>query len=569
MSKNYLYSASSISILFLIAQPTTAVAQTSFAPIAAVSQLSEVQPTDWEFLALQSLIDRYDVVTGYSDKTTRIVNSLKIRNCPGCSPLVHPLLPKEETIENPPVRGTVGKIEDFRTVSEDKQFFAFHGNQALTRYEFAAVLNIVLRRVNELIKTRQTEPVSRDDLATLQRLQQDYAAELTTLARRLDNLEARAAQLEANQFSTTTKFSGQTIFAVNGGGFSGSRILDPTGREVTKDQPNPTILYRAAIDFNTSFFGTDLLKVRLDTGSSGSFDNAASVLEPYLGSVLDFSVKPPRDGEFGIGRLYYTFNPFKDFQVSLGPAIMPTDYVDLNSYANVSFLNFSTQALVNNYVLFPINDLSSGAVINWKPSNGSFTIRAMYVAASEANPSNQASNQELRGFSPFTRLLYPNGEGNGSIFGDSYQGTVELEYSPSQAFALRLQYSGGNVFDRRFDVFGANAELALSRRVGIFGRYGYGSYNDTTFGDIEPNYWMAGLTLRNLFVPGAVAGIAAGQPFIESAVGNATQTNFEAFYNFPLSENLGITPLVQVITNPANQDDSTIITGTVRTVFSF
>ena len=144
-----------------------------------------------------------------------------------------------------------------------------------------------------------------------------------------------------------------------------------------------------------------------------------------------------------------------------------------------------------------------------------------------------------------------------------------MEYSPSQAFALRLQYSGGNVFDRRFDVFGANAELALSRRVGIFGRYGYGSYNDTTFGDIEPNYWMAGLTLRNLFVPGAIAGIAAGQPFIESAVGNATQTNFEAFYNFPLSENLGITPLVQVITNPANQDDSTIVTGTVRTVFSF
>ena len=119
-------------------------------------------------------------------------------------------------------------------------------------------------------------------------------------------------------------------------------------------------------------------------------------------------------------------------------------------------------------------------------------------------------------------------------------------------------------------MFGANFELALTRRLGIFGRYGYGSYNDTAFKDIEPNYWMAGVSLRNLFLPGAVAGIAAGQPFIESTVGNATQTNFEAFYNFPLSENFAITPLVQVITHPANQaDNNTIVTGTVRTVFSF
>lgn len=531
MSKNYLYLASSISILSLIAQATPTVAQTSFAPIASVSELSDVQPTDWEFQALQSLIERY-----------------------------------QETLALPPQGGKV-KIEDFRALRQAKEeFFDYRGNQAITRYEFAARLNVVVKRVNELINTRLREQLSRDDLATLQRLQQDYAAELTTLRGRLAPLEARAAQVEANQFSTTTKLSGQTIFAVNGGGFSGDLILAPTGREIANDQPNTTILYRTALDFNTSFFGTDLLKVRLDTGSNGSFDNAASVLEPFFGSVLDFSVKPPRDGEFGIGRLYYTFNPFKDFQVSLGSAIVPTDYVDQNSYANVSFLDFSTQALVNNYILFPINGLSSGAVINWKPSNGSFTIRAMYVAADAANPSNQG---QIRGVSPFTRLLYPSGGGNGGIFGDSYQGTVELEYSPSQAFAMRLQYSGGNVFDRRFDVFGANAEWALSRRLGIFGRYGYGSYNDTTFGDIQPQYWMAGLTLRNFFVPGAVAGIAAGQPFIESAVGNATQTNFEAFYNFPLSENFGIAPLVQVIANPANQENNTIITGTVRTVFSF
>lgn len=66
------------------------------------------------------------------------------------------------------------------------------------------------------------------------------------------------------------------------------------------------------------------------------------------------------------------------------------------------------------------------------------------------------------------------------------------------------------------------------------------------------------------------SGLAAGQPFIETDVGNSTQTNFEVFYNFPMNQNIQITPLLQVITNPANQDSNgTIVTGTLRTVLSF
>ena len=53
---------------------------------------------------------------------------------------------------------------------------------------------------------------------------------------------------------------------------------------------------------------------------------------------------------------------------------------------------------------------------------------------------------------------------------------------------MRLQYSGGNIFDNRFDVFGANLELALSQSTGVFGRYGYG--RSDTFANLNPNYWM-------------------------------------------------------------------------------
>ncbi len=481
--------------------------------VTSVSQLSDVQPTDWAFQALQSLVERYGVIAGYSDET-------------------------------------------------------FRGNRAITRYEFAAGLNAALERVNELIATGIENSVSRQDLEILQRLQIEYAAELATVRGRVDALEARSAQLEANQFSTTTKLTGQIIFAANAGSFSGDRIINARGVEIANDNPNPTVLYRSIIDFNTSFSGTDLLKIRLDTGSNGIRDNATGVLEPNFGSVLDFSARPPRDGEIGLGRAYYSFRPFDDFQVILGSAIVSTDYIDRNSYANASFQDFSTQALIGNYILLPIIGQSSGAIVDWNPGRGAFKFRALYAAAAANSPDERGN---ATGISLLNGILYPNSaNGDRGLFGDPYQGVVELEYSPSKAFALRLQYSGGKIFDGRFDVVGANAELAISRQIGIFGRYGYGSYEDTAFGDINPHYWMAGVSVRDLFSPGAVAGIAASQPFIESDVGNGTQTNFEAFYNFPLNDNLRITPLVQVVTNPANQDSNgTIVTGTLRTVFTF
>ena len=537
----YLHFAGSLSVLSIIAQGSPALAEMSGLAavsseqvvaqtvpeaipqeptptfdnqVTSVSQLADVQPTDWAFQALQSLVERYGVIAGYPDGTYR-------------------------------------------------------GNRAMTRYEFAAGINAALERVNELIRAGQASQVTRSDLETLQRLQEEFAAELATLRGRVDTLEARAAELEANQFSTTTKLTGQTIFAVNDGGFSGDRIVDPTGAVIADEDPNATVLYRASLDFNTSFFGTDLLKIRLD-GLSGRLgnDNAAGFLEPNFGSALEFTVRGTPNPNFGLSRLYYTFTPSPDLSLTVGPAIVTTDFVDINSYAS-GIVDFATLALVNNYILFPVNGPSAGAVFNWNPGQGPFKVRALYAAADATNPN--SNNQRVVGsVFPFARLLYPNGGGERGLFGDPYQGTVELEYSPSSAFALRLQYSGGNVFDGRFDVFGANVELALSRQLGIFGRYGYGSYDDTAFGNINPNYWMAGVAFRDLFVPGALAGVAAGQPFVESAVGNATQTNIEAFYNFPVSDNVRITPLVQVITNPANQDvNGTIVTGTLRTVLSF
>jgi len=126
--------------------------------VTSVSQLSDVKPTDWAFTALQSLVERYGCIAGYPDRT-------------------------------------------------------FRGKQATSRYEFAAGLNACLDKINEIISAGLADKVSKEDLATLQKLQEEFAAELATLRGRVDALDAKTAKLEAQQFSTTTKLSGEAIIA--------------------------------------------------------------------------------------------------------------------------------------------------------------------------------------------------------------------------------------------------------------------------------------------------------------------------------------------------------------------
>ena len=71
----------------------------------------------------------------------------------------------------------------------------FGGGSAMTRYEAAALLNACLDRVTEVTDE-------------LKRLQAEFATELAVLRGRVDKLEAQVGELEATQFSSTTKLRG-------------------------------------------------------------------------------------------------------------------------------------------------------------------------------------------------------------------------------------------------------------------------------------------------------------------------------------------------------------------------
>ena len=493
--------------------------------VTSVSQLSDVRPTDWAFTALQSLVERYGCIAGYPDRT-------------------------------------------------------FRGKQSTSRYEFAAGVNACLDKINEIISAGLADKVGKEDLAILQKLQAEFAAELVTLRGRVDALDSKTAKLEAQQFSTTTKLEGQVITAVSASGSGSDFLLTPNGTPTTNSgKANPTVISRVRLNFNTSFTGEDLLLTRLEVGNSGtnlnnSLDNAGDVFLGFTGfnnsSKFDYS---------GVGttvklnRLRYDFPIGKNIQASIGAVMSLNDHIDQNSFANDESVDFAGGLFINNPLILPVNDGAGGA-ISWNIANA-FTLRAGYVAANAASPTANAGA--------------PNGITNRGLSGDPYQGTVELEFAPKNSdqekpFAVRLQYTRAAVNNLDYNTGGVNLEWAFNRAIAVFGRYGFGNISNrgtaitlalptyTTSADssINPQTWSAGLAFPDLFKEGAMAAIAIGQPFIESKVGNATQTNVELFYRFPFSSNISITPDLQFIFNPNNNSgNSTITVGTLRTVFSF
>jgi hypothetical protein len=498
--------------------------QDSVGQVTSVSQLSDVQPTDWAYQALQSLVERYGCIAGYPNGT-------------------------------------------------------FRGNRAATRYEMAAALNACLDQISDRFATKE-------DLEAVKALQEEFKAELATLKGRVDSLEARTATLEAQQFSTTTKLQGEVVMAGQFGdklGNNAFNVVDGAGNPGFDSRA--TAIARVRLNFNTSFSGSDLLQTQLEVGNGGQdlFSTLPGINGQTLGSVGTTSVGLYDGGSadyanvgntVSLRRLAYSFKPVKNLTVTVGPRIFPSDFVDFNSYANNSAQDFSSGAFINNTLVInnAVDTLGgAGAAVDWNIGGGPFSVRAAYVAAS---PNNATAVGPVSNFS--------GGSTGGGLFGDPYQGTVELEYARAfgkddkNNFAARLQYTNSSTFDLQQNVVGLNVEATFGR-FGVFGRAGYSinpqlAGSDITIGGNNSDFflsYMGGVGVKDLFVPGSLLAVAAGQPFIGDGDANPDQFNVEAFYRFPVNDNITITPAVMYIDNFGNQATSGVIQGLVRATFSF
>ncbi|MDF2389310.1 iron uptake porin [Nostoc ellipsosporum NOK] len=483
--------------------------QNSLSQVTSVSQFSDVQPTDWAFQALQSLVERYGCIAGYPSGVYR-------------------------------------------------------GNRALTRYEFAAGLNACLDRVNELIATATADLVTKQDLATLQRLQEEFSAELATLRGRVDSLEARTAELEANQFSTTTKLVGEAIFAVT----------DNFGSD---DENNTVFQNRVRINFQSSFTGKDTLNTRIAAGNA----NALTLPDGTFEGTQTFNI--PNTGNSAIIDWLSYYYPIGNSQIFIAatggihsdytPTVNP--YFEDYDGGNGALSTFASES--------PIYRIGGGAGIGvnlafggsgtFKPSltlgylaseannpaRGSGLVEGNYAALGQLNLNVgdriSLAATYVHGYHGGNSLLFDAGFVNDAVVGTSRANFV----------------GGGNPYAS--NSYGIEAAFRPSDKLSISG---FVLYSDITgFGaDDDGEVWSygAGVALPDFGKKGNLLGIFAGaQPYLGGAGGDRPY-HVEGFYRYRVSDNISITPGLIWLTNPGgqdNDDNEDAFIGTLRTTFNF
>ncbi|MBD1829765.1 iron uptake porin [Microcoleus vaginatus GB1-A2] len=485
----------------LPAQPSGTMSQ-----VTSVTQLSDVRPTDWAFQALQSLVERYSCIVGYPDGTYR-------------------------------------------------------GNRALTRYEFAAGVNACLDQITQLIGSTGNL-VTQDDLAILQRLQEEFAAELATLRGRVDGLEARTAELEANQFSTTTKLAGEVVFGVSDT-FSGD------GLSLEDDETVTNFGYRVRLNLLTSFTGRDLLRTRLQAVNTARYDRATATGTNMARLAFDGD----EGSQITLDELYYRF-PVGGATVFVGPKGLDLDEIaDTVTPFNSTGTGAISRFGVRNPAVFRGPQGAGGSITF---NLGSLRATAGYLAGDSDAPDPASGRGVFNGsFSALGQIGFFSGPFDLGL-------TYTRKYNRAGNVGI-MGGTGSSLADRPFgqsptesDNYGVQVNFKPSRRFQIGGWYGYTKAEQLRGGNNDATIQNGAITLAlaDFGRQGNLLGFVFGVPpkVTESDVARNRNTSYhlEGFYRFQVNDFVSVTPGVYVIMNPEhNNHNDDIWVGLLRTTFSF
>lgn len=523
--------------------------------VPSASQLSDVQPVDWAYQALQSLVERYGCIVGYPDGT-------------------------------------------------------FQGQSALTRYEFAAGLNACLDRINEMVTASTADLATQEDLAILRRLQDEFAVELAILRGRVDGLEARVSELEANQFSTTTILHGSAIFAAAGVFGESADDNQIVGR------------YRLNLSTITSFTGRDALLLSMFAGNaplgeadrenltarSASFDLPGVEVNGTFNGIPVTVGQSTSEGtlssEFGANtnnelKLFtagYSFPvgdrlnvaaltslaPFQIYAPTLNPYLDDMDggtgaISVFGEYNPIYALSGGGTGVILNYQIFDSLKLTGGyladGLLVGDPSNGSGLFNGGYAALGQLTW-NVTDNFAIAAV--YTNEYAPSGR-----FGFNYNGLGVTGTAVANSLAgqdiLGADQLGFDASPVITNGYGLNVNWQPSPRFSISGWFS--TFYPRLIGEGDGNILTYALTFAfpDLGQKGNLLGLVVGaEPYLTRMGGNPQDfdvdvpLHIEAFYRHRIGDHIFLTPGIIWLAAP-NQDrgNGSDFIATLRTTFTF
>lgn len=208
----------------------------------------------------------------------------------------------------------------------------------------------------------------------LQRLQEEFAVELAELRGRVDALEARSAELEANQFSTTTKLDGEIIFWLTD--TYGDRA-QARGEASANDKTQTNLSYRVRLNFETSFTGKDLLYTRLQATDIPDLNSIE--VGGWFGTTW---ARPETDGGDDddvtiINGMFYVAFPDLFKEGNMGSIMVGVPPIVTDSGDNDSLKDDDTSIHIEAIYRFQLNDNISvppGLFVITNPNHDDFNI---------------------------------------------------------------------------------------------------------------------------------------------------------------------------------------------------
>jgi hypothetical protein len=474
--------------------------------LTPVSELSDVQPSDWAYQALQSVIERYGLVSGSSDR-------------------------------------------------------AFRGDRAMSRFEFAAGLNSAMNQIDKILKTLPDQYATQQDLEVLKKLQAEFAQELSVIRSKLNSLESD----QRSSFSEMTKLTGEVLIAATGVG--STKKANSSG---DRTDSNLTVGNRVRLNFDTSFLGKDRLRTRLQVASIERTDRAAGTDMARLSyqgdsegrvevSRLEYRVPMTKKATLYVSAIggslndfVNTFNPFLsgsgEGSVSRFGQRNPIYRIGGGSGIGLEYELTDDIALTVGYLGVDLNDAEQGfskssysaiAQLSLELSKR-FGVSLTYVRS--FNSINTGTGSKLAN-DPFD-------DESGAINADSFG--IQSAIAPSK----KITISAWAGFTRA-----KATDLDSNPRASIF------NWAVTiALPDLFKEGSLAGFVIgqppkliNNDFTQG-------GQALEDQD----TSLHFEAFYRYRINDFISITPGIIFITNPEHRSDNAdLFIGTVRTTFNF
>ncbi|MFN7898140.1 MAG: iron uptake porin, partial [Synechococcaceae cyanobacterium] len=346
----------------------------------------------------------------------------------------------------------------------------YKGGQAMTRYEAAALLNACLDRISEVTDE-------------LKRLMKEFEKELAVLRGRVDGLEAKVGELEATQFSTTTKLKGHATFVIGGNSFSGTN--------------NPFLA-------NTFVPGTPGLGgLAAAPGTIAAALGGGTTLAPV---GLAFTPTPLPTGILPVPTA---------LQISGVPAFLPVNAGNLNQVVNSSFALLNPGlGIAGGTNLNPVPPVfAAGTIANGIPIGAIGTV-APVPGASTSNLTAGAkglTDAVRTGGSTFVPGLLGS---LGSIFALSFPGAGSTSFNYDVRLGFDTSFTGKDLLKTTLRA----SNLAQS---GFGYQIGMGGFSATALNNLEVN-------------PGLLCNTGA------NSCGDTVSIN-RLYYQFPIGANLTAT----------------------------